>query len=176
MNQLGVILAGHAGTIVWLKAALTYLTPLIVSNFGVLSAPPARVARPDPRHSANVRRLTGPTGCLPACAGKDTTMDETKMMEFVGRAVDDVGAVLGGAMVVIGDKLGLYRSMAGAGSLTPAELAERTGTAERYVREWLSAQAARGYVSYDGDATATAVLAARRARRARSPTRPAPPA
>ena len=78
-------------------------------------------------------------------------MDETKMMEFVGKAVGDVGAVLGGAMVVIGDKLGLYRSMAGAGSLTPAELADRTGTAERYVREWLSAQAARGYVSYDGD-------------------------
>src|SRR4051812_9584611 len=78
-------------------------------------------------------------------------MNETKMMEFVDRAVGDVGAVLGGAMVVIGDKLGLYRSMAGAGSLTPGELAARTGTAERYVREWLSAQAARGYVSYDGD-------------------------
>ena len=77
-------------------------------------------------------------------------MGETKMMEFVSRAVDDVEAVLGGAMVVIGDKLGLYRSMAGAGPLTPADLAARTGTAERYVREWLSAQAARGYVSYDG--------------------------
>lgn len=80
-----------------------------------------------------------------------TAIDETRMMEFVGRAVGDVGAVLGGAMVVIGDKLGLYRAMTGAGSLTPAELAERTGTAERYVREWLSAQAARDYVSYDGD-------------------------
>jgi SAM-dependent methyltransferase len=78
-------------------------------------------------------------------------IDESKMMEFVGRAVGDVGAVLGGAMVVIGDKLGLYRAMTGAGSLTPAELAEHTGTAERYVREWLSAQAARDYVSYDGD-------------------------
>jgi SAM-dependent methyltransferase len=77
-------------------------------------------------------------------------MNETEMMDFVGRAVGDVGAVLGGAMVVIGDKLGLYRSMAGAGPLTPAELAARTGTAERYVREWLSAQAARGYVSYEG--------------------------
>jgi SAM-dependent methyltransferase len=54
-------------------------------------------------------------------------------------------------MAVIGDKLGLYRAMAGAGSLTPAELAAGTGTAERYVREWLSAQAARGYVDYDGD-------------------------
>src|SRR5438309_10195511 len=78
-------------------------------------------------------------------------MDDTKMMEFVNKAVGDVGAVLGGAMVVIGDKLGLYRSMAGAGPLTPAELAARTGTAERYVREWLSAQAARGYVTYEGD-------------------------
>src|SRR5947208_14057994 len=78
-------------------------------------------------------------------------MDENRLAEFVGKAVDDVGAVLGGAMVVIGDKLGLYRAMFGAGSLTPGELADRTGTAERYVREWLSAQAARGYVSYDGD-------------------------
>src|SRR5438309_3122204 len=78
-------------------------------------------------------------------------MNETKLMEFVDKAVGDVGAVLGGAMVVIGDKLGLYRSMAGAGPLTPAELAARTGTAERYVREWLSAQAARGYVTYEGD-------------------------
>jgi SAM-dependent methyltransferase len=72
-------------------------------------------------------------------------------MEFVGNAVGDVGAVLGGAMVVIGDKLGLYRAMTGADPLTPAELAMRTGTAERYVREWLSAQAARGYVTYDGN-------------------------
>ena len=72
------------------------------------------------------------------------------MMEFVGQAVGDVGALLGGAMVVLGDKLGLYRAMTGAGPITPAELAARTGTVERYVREWLSAQAARGYVSYDG--------------------------
>jgi hypothetical protein len=72
------------------------------------------------------------------------------MTEFVEKAVGDVGALLGGAMVVIGDKLGLYRAMAGAGPLTPAELASRTGTAERYVREWSSAQAARGYLSYHG--------------------------
>jgi SAM-dependent methyltransferase len=78
-------------------------------------------------------------------------MDEAKMMEFVGQAVGDVGALLGGAMVVIGDKLGLYRALAGAGPLTAAELAAHTDTAERYVREWLSAQAARGYVSYHGD-------------------------
>src|SRR6476620_5351067 len=77
-------------------------------------------------------------------------MNETKMMEFVDKAVCDVGSLLGGAMVVIGDKLGLYRAMKGSGPLTPAELAERTGTVERYVREWLSAQAARGYVAYEG--------------------------
>ena len=77
-------------------------------------------------------------------------MDESKMTEFVEKAVDDVGALLSGSMVVIGDKLGLYRAMAGAGWLSPAELASRTGTAERYVREWSCAQAARGYLLYDG--------------------------
>src|SRR6478752_3068807 len=77
-------------------------------------------------------------------------MDQAKMTAFVEKAVDDVGALLGGALVVIGDKLGLYRAMAGAAPTTPAELAARTGTAERYVREWLSNQAARGYLLYDG--------------------------
>src|SRR6476659_10448263 len=78
-------------------------------------------------------------------------MDETRMTEFVERAIGDVGALLGGSMVVIGDKLGLYRAMAGAGWLSTTDLARRTGTAERYVREWSSAQAARGYLLYDGD-------------------------
>ena len=78
-------------------------------------------------------------------------MDENKMMAFVGQAVGDVGAMLGGAMAVIGDKLGLYRAMKGAGPMTSAELAAATDTSERYVREWLSAQATRGYVTYDGD-------------------------
>jgi SAM-dependent methyltransferase len=77
-------------------------------------------------------------------------MNEDKLMAFVGRAVEDVGTLLGGSLVVIGDKLGLYRAMAGAGPLTPAQVAASTSTNERYVREWLSAQAARGYVEYDG--------------------------
>jgi ubiquinone/menaquinone biosynthesis C-methylase UbiE len=77
-------------------------------------------------------------------------MDEAKLMEFVHKAVGDVGALLGGSMVVIGDRLGLYRALAGAGSLTSEELAAKTGTSERYIREWLGAQAATGYVSYDG--------------------------
>jgi SAM-dependent methyltransferase len=72
-------------------------------------------------------------------------------MGFVFRAVDEVGATLNTALVVMGDRLGLYRALAGAGPLTPAELAERTGTAERYVREWLNAQAAGAYVDYDPD-------------------------
>jgi SAM-dependent methyltransferase len=78
-------------------------------------------------------------------------IDGEKLMGFVFRAVDEVGATLNTALVVMGDKLGLYRAMAGAGPLTPAELAERTDTTERYVREWLSAQAAGGYVTYDPD-------------------------
>jgi len=76
-------------------------------------------------------------------------IDGAKLEQFVFRAVDEVGATLNAALVVMGDKLGLYRELAGAGPLTPAELAERTGTAERYVREWLNAQAAGGYVEYD---------------------------
>ena len=78
-----------------------------------------------------------------------TQVDMDKLMQFVFRAVEEVGATLNTALVVMGDRLGLYRAMAGAGPLAPAELAERTGTAERYVREWLNAQAAGGYVSYD---------------------------
>ncbi|MGO9884542.1 MAG: class I SAM-dependent methyltransferase [Solirubrobacteraceae bacterium] len=78
-------------------------------------------------------------------------VDTDKLMEFVFRAVDEVGATLNTALVVMGDKLGLYRALAGAGGLSPAELADRTGTAERYVREWLNAQAAGGYVVYDPD-------------------------
>jgi SAM-dependent methyltransferase len=76
-------------------------------------------------------------------------VDGDKLMQFVFRAVDEVGATLNAALVVMGDKLGLYRALAGTGGLAPDELAERTGTAERYVREWLNAQAAGGFVAYD---------------------------
>src|SRR5579862_4267588 len=76
-------------------------------------------------------------------------IDGSKLEKFVFRAVDEVGATLNTALVVMGDRLGLYRELAGAGPLTSVELAERTGTRERYVREWLNAQAAGGYVDYD---------------------------
>jgi 2-polyprenyl-3-methyl-5-hydroxy-6-metoxy-1,4-benzoquinol methylase len=78
-------------------------------------------------------------------------LDIDKLFEFVFKAVDEVGATLNTALVVMGDRLGLYRALAGAGPLSPAELAERTDTAERYVREWLNAQAAGGFVEYDAD-------------------------
>ena len=80
---------------------------------------------------------------------EQTPLDMAKLEAFVFRAVDEVGATLNTALVVMGDRLGLYKALAGAGPLTPTELAERTGTAERYVREWLNAQAAGGYVEYD---------------------------
>src|SRR4051812_6173627 len=76
-------------------------------------------------------------------------VDGDKLMAFVFNAVDEVGGALNAALVVMGDRLGWYRAMAGAGPLTSGEIAERTGTAERYVREWLNAQAAGGFVEYD---------------------------
>ncbi|MFN8164145.1 MAG: class I SAM-dependent methyltransferase [Solirubrobacterales bacterium] len=76
-------------------------------------------------------------------------IDADKLNQFVFRAVEEVGATLNAALVVMGDKLGLYRALAEVGSMTPVELARRSGASERYVREWLNAQAAGGYVDYD---------------------------
>jgi 2-polyprenyl-3-methyl-5-hydroxy-6-metoxy-1,4-benzoquinol methylase len=78
-----------------------------------------------------------------------TQVNDAKLQEFLGKVVTDVGAAMSAALVVIGDKLGLYRAMAASGPMTPVELAKRTETTERYVREWLNAQAAGGYVTYD---------------------------
>jgi SAM-dependent methyltransferase len=77
------------------------------------------------------------------------SIDEQKLNEFMMKAVGDIGATLHAGMVVIGEKLGLYKALAKDGPVTSAELAERTGTNERYVREWLASQAAGGYVQYD---------------------------
>ena len=76
------------------------------------------------------------------------SIDQRKFDELFSRFVDDLGAAGFAAMVVIGDKLGLYKALA-AGPATPAELARRTDTHQRYVAEWLRAQAASGYVTYD---------------------------
>src|SRR6185503_19648634 len=76
-------------------------------------------------------------------------INEDKMHEFLGKVVGDFGASLSSSLAYIGQKLGLYKRLATDGPLTPAELAERTTTNERYVREWLVNQAAGGYVEYD---------------------------
>jgi SAM-dependent methyltransferase len=75
-------------------------------------------------------------------------LDQSRLEELLGRFVNDFGATGFAATVVIGDRLGLYRALA-TGPATAAELAGRTSTHERYVTEWLAAQAASGYVSYD---------------------------
>jgi SAM-dependent methyltransferase len=75
-------------------------------------------------------------------------IDVDRLNAFVMQAVGEVGATVSAALVVTGDRLGLYRELAASGPLTPGELAERTGTAERYVREWCNAQAAGGYLTY----------------------------
>src|SRR3954447_17194579 len=74
---------------------------------------------------------------------------EAKAQAFLGKVVGDWGATVGSALVVIGDKLGLYDALTEGGPLTSTELGQRTGTQERYCREWLLAQAAGGYLEYD---------------------------
>ena len=76
-------------------------------------------------------------------------VDEAKLEQFMGQAVTDMGAAINGVLVMLGDELGLWAAMDGAGPLTPAELSERTGVRERYVAEWLAAEAASGYVDHD---------------------------
>jgi SAM-dependent methyltransferase len=76
-------------------------------------------------------------------------LDSDKLATFVSRVIGEVGAALNAALVVMGDRLGYYRILASTGACTPTELAELSGTAEPYVREWLNAQAAGGYVTYD---------------------------
>ncbi len=77
-------------------------------------------------------------------------VDQEKLNAFLGRFVGDLGAAVHAGMVVIGEKLGLYKALA-QGAMTSAELAAKTGTDERYLREWLSSQAAGGYITYDAE-------------------------
>src|SRR4051794_19558033 len=84
-----------------------------------------------------------------ATAEQPVAIDGEKLEQFVFRAVEEVGATLNAALVVMGDKLGLYRALAGAGGLTAVELARRSCVCECYVREWRNAQATGGEVEYD---------------------------
>lgn len=76
------------------------------------------------------------------------SIDEHRLNEFLGHAVGDLGAAISATLMLVGDRLGLYRALAESPA-TPSELAQRTHTHERYIREWLGNQAAGGYVTFD---------------------------
>jgi len=80
-----------------------------------------------------------------------TDVQQEKLEQLLGKMVGDMGAAVNGALVMVGERLGLYRTLAERGPTSVSELAEATGAAERYLREWLSAQAAIGYVTYDAE-------------------------
>src|ERR671931_1838569 len=84
-------------------------------------------------------------------------IDETRVEAFLERILDEIGADVNVPLAVIGARLGLYAAMANGEPVGPADLAARTGTHERYVREWLAAQAAGGYVTYDPETQAYAL-------------------
>lgn len=88
-------------------------------------------------------------GFVMSQAGTSKAIDPDKMNAFLGKVVTDFGASLSGVLGYIGQKLGLYEALADSDGLTPAELAKKTGTNERYIREWLINQAAGDYVHYD---------------------------
>ncbi|MDQ2949230.1 MAG: class I SAM-dependent methyltransferase [Acidobacteriota bacterium] len=75
-------------------------------------------------------------------------LDPSKLQDFLGKAVNDMGAAIHSSLIVVGERLGLYKAMAGGNRMTAAELAQKTGTHARYVQEWLNANAASGYVTY----------------------------
>jgi 2-polyprenyl-3-methyl-5-hydroxy-6-metoxy-1,4-benzoquinol methylase len=77
------------------------------------------------------------------------TIDHSKLQEFMMKAVGDMASSLGAMTIILGDRLGLYKTMAKTGPITSEELAAQTNTAERYIREWLASQAASGYITYD---------------------------
>ena len=78
-------------------------------------------------------------------------IDEAKLETFLGQVLGDLAACYGGVMISLGDRLGFYEALDGAGPLTSEEVAERSGCAERYVREWLNSQVVAGYIEYDPD-------------------------
>src|SRR5712691_4979793 len=78
-------------------------------------------------------------------------INEERLNAIMGQFVNDLGSSLSSTLTYLGQKLGLFTGLAESGPATPAELADRTGTVERYVREWLMNQAASGYVTYDSE-------------------------
>jgi SAM-dependent methyltransferase len=130
-----------------------------ILNFQVPGSP-TRPERPDNRDSSkaaaarrsrNYRRSGQPLRekeKFPMSTVQVPALDMNKLNAFIGQFVTDLGASVHAGMVVIGEKLGLYKALA-AGPMSPAELAAKTGTDERYLREWLASQAAGGYITYE---------------------------
>jgi hypothetical protein len=83
-----------------------------------------------------------------------TEIDNAKLEAFMGQVLTDMGAIISAPLMALGDRLGLYKGMAGSGPLSSQELADKVGVAERPLREWLRNQAAGGYISYDPEADA----------------------
>lgn len=78
-------------------------------------------------------------------------LNEDKLQEFLGRMINEMGAAANGALILIGDRLGLYKALTNNGPMSSEELARSTSTAERYIREWASAQAASGFIEFDAE-------------------------
>lgn len=91
--------------------------------------------------------MTSNTPAAAAAAPMDN-IDQSKLHEFMMKAVADMGSSLGAMSIILGDRLGLYKTMAKTGPITSGDLAEQTNTAERYIREWLAGQAAAGNITY----------------------------
>jgi 2-polyprenyl-3-methyl-5-hydroxy-6-metoxy-1,4-benzoquinol methylase len=87
-----------------------------------------------------------------SAASTGLPIDETKLNEFMGKAVADMGAAIHAVIILLGDRLGLYKAMGDSRPVNSQQLAQQTGLNERYIREWLNANAASGYISYDRDA------------------------
>src|SRR5438309_639981 len=102
--------------------------------------------------------MSGADSVFDSTSGVDTmseveqsAVNAEKLNAFVGRMLGDLGALTNAVLVHVGDQLGLYKALVASGATTSTALARRTGTSERLVREWLSAQAAQGYVTYDSE-------------------------
>src|SRR5688572_30458457 len=85
-------------------------------------------------------------------SNSSNTIDNKILEEFVIKAIGDLGSSLGSMMIILGDRLGLYKALSQFGPMTSEELAHNTNTAERYIREWLASQAAAGYLAYNPEA------------------------
>src|SRR6185437_2056487 len=102
----------------------------------------------DPRATAGCRRMSRQPHLKTLTGGRNMAVNEERLNAFLGKAIADLGGAVSAVLMLLGDELGLYRALAKEAA-TPRELAERTGTHERYIREWLANQAAGGYLEYD---------------------------